>query len=295
MTERLDGRPVAEELFRAARALLAGRVGPPPCLASVHLASTTPFSVYLRRQEAAAARVGIRFRSVGLGVQASRSDLLAVVRSLDSDPSVDAILVEHPMPDALDFPGAAAAIQPAKDVDGVGPVSLGGLVTSLPRHVPAVARGALEILRHYKIPVGGRRVTVLGRSATVGLPIALLLAARREGGDATVTIAHSRTGDLQRVLAPSEIIVSCAGRPGLLDRSTVPKDATVVDIGLSMVPDPAKPGAFRGVGDANAAELEGWAAALTPVPGGVGPASVAALMLGVAESGAMAGGRGQSA
>jgi methylenetetrahydrofolate dehydrogenase (NADP+) / methenyltetrahydrofolate cyclohydrolase len=284
MTERLDGRPVADRMFEAVRARLEAAPDRVACLASVHLGAPTPFSVYLRRQERAAEKVGIQFRSEALGPAPTAERLLERVRALDSDPSVDAVLVEHPLPEALDFPTAVAALRPEKDVDGVGPANLGRMVGFRPAHVPAVARAALEILRFYRIPVAGRRVAVLGRSGTVGLPIALLLLARGGSGDATVTVAHSRTPDLAAALAGAEVIFSCAGRPRLLDRSIIPKGACVVDVGLSMVPDPEKSGALRGVGDANAEALEGWASALTPVPGGVGPVSVAALMLGVAEA-----------
>ncbi len=242
MTERLDGRPVADRMLEAVRTRLESSPDRPACLASVHLGAPTPFSVYLRRQERAAEKVGIRFRSESLGPAPTAERLLERVRALDSDPSVDAVLVEHPMPEVLDFPTAVAALRPEKDVDGVGPANLGRMVGFRPAHVPAVARAALEILKFYRIPVAGRRVAVLGRSGTVGLPIALLLLARGATGDATVTVAHSRTPDLAVALAGAEVIFSCAGRPGLLDRSIVPKGACIVDVGLSMVPDPAKPG-----------------------------------------------------
>jgi methylenetetrahydrofolate dehydrogenase (NADP+)/methenyltetrahydrofolate cyclohydrolase len=287
VTERLDGRPVADRLHELARLKLSAERSRPPCLASVHLNAATPFSVYLKRQERAAAQVGIRFRSEGLGPNPTSRGLFERVRTLEDDPSVDAILVEHPMPASLDFLGATSALSPEKDVDGVGPLNLGRLVAHRPVHVPAVARAAFEMLRHYGIQIEGRRVAVLGRSETVGLPIALLALSRGEGGNATVTVAHSQSVDLANALAGSEVIFSCAGQPGLLDRHLVPKGACVVDVGLSMVPDPAKPGSFRGAGDADADALEGWAGALTPVPGGVGPVSVAALMLGVVESSEM--------
>jgi methylenetetrahydrofolate dehydrogenase (NADP+)/methenyltetrahydrofolate cyclohydrolase len=284
MTERLDGRPVAEALYEQVRSGIGPNPSIAPCLASVHMGEATPFSVYLKRQERAAERIGIRFRSENLRETPTASALLKRVRALEADPSVDAVLVEHPLPESLDFFRAIAALSPEKDVDGVGSMNLGRMVAFRPLHVPAVARAALEIVRYYEIPISGRRVVVLGRSETVGLPIALLALARGDRGDATVTIAHSRTADLAEALGRADIIFSCAGRPGLLDRSIVPKGACVVDVGLSMVEDPARAGALRGVGDANSESLEGWASALTPVPGGVGPVSVAALMLGVVEA-----------
>jgi methylenetetrahydrofolate dehydrogenase (NADP+)/methenyltetrahydrofolate cyclohydrolase len=148
-------------------------------------------------------------------------------------------------------------------------------------HVPAVALAALAIARHYRLPIDGQPVTVVGRSDTVGLPLALLLTARAPGPDATVTVAHSRTPDLRAALARARVVFSCAGRPGLLTRAVVPEGAAVVDVGLSSVPDATRPSGMRMVGDADPVSLEGWASALTPVPGGVGPVTVASLMASV--------------
>ncbi len=284
MTLRLEGRLVAERLLAEARnRLQKGRAegADPPTLVSVHLGESGPFSFYLRQQEKTAREVGIGFRSVALPVDAEQSRLTEEVRVLDADPAVHAILVQHPLPARLDFFDAVSLVCPDKDVDGVGAPNLGCLVAQRTGHAPAVARAALAILAHYGIAVAGRRVTVLGRSQTVGLPLALLLAARGPAGDATVTIAHSRTRDLKRTLQDQEIVLSCVGQPNLLTRELVARNAVVIDVGLSSVPDPSRSSGFRGVGDADAASLEGWVEALTPVPGGVGPVTVAQLMANV--------------
>lgn len=249
-----------------------------PSLVSVHRGAPTPFSVYLRRQERTAASAGLTFRAETLPSDVDARTLRERLRSLDADAGVDGVLLEHPLPAELDFFSAVSALRPEKDVDGVGAASLGRLLAGQPVHVPAVAAGAIGIARHYGIRLTGRRVAVVGRSATVGLPLALLLLVKGSGGDATVTVAHSATPDLARALDGCDVVFSCAGHPGLLDRSTVPRGAAVIDIGLSTVPDPTKPGGLRSVGDADAAALDGWASALTPVPGGVGPVTVAQLM-----------------
>ncbi|MGI0132137.1 MAG: tetrahydrofolate dehydrogenase/cyclohydrolase catalytic domain-containing protein [Thermoplasmata archaeon] len=282
MTERLDGKPVAGALLEDGRRRVeagarAGRR--PPMLVSVHRDDpTSPFSVYLRRQSRTAALAGVGFRDLGIARDADATTLRTRLAELDADPNVDAVLVEHPLPPALDFLGAVASLRPEKDVDGVGPSSLGHLLAGRPIHAPAVAVGAIALARHYGIRLSGQRVAVIGRSATVGLPLALLLLTKGAGGDATVTVAHSATPHLAQVLDGSEIIFSCAGRPGLLGRSNVPRGATVIDVGLSTVADPSAPSGVRMAGDADAAALEGWASALTPVPGGVGPVTVARLM-----------------
>ena len=280
VTERLEGRPVAAAID-AATSERARRGTQPPKLVSVHRDVDSPFRFYLKRQAKAAAAVGIAFDEQGIPEDAAPSVLLDAMHRLDAEEDVHAVLLEHPLPPPLDFLGAIACLRPEKDVDGVGLENLGRLVAQRPLHVPAVARAALAIARHYHVPLEGERVAVVGRSETVGLPLALLLAGRGEGVSATVTVAHSRTRALGRALSDARTIFSCVGRPGLLDRSVVPEGAYVIDVGLSSVPDASAPGGSRAVGDADANSLEGWAGGLTPVPGGVGPVTVAALMDGV--------------
>jgi methylenetetrahydrofolate dehydrogenase (NADP+)/methenyltetrahydrofolate cyclohydrolase len=280
VTDRLEGAPVVEELDRASRDLLrsapteAGR----PCLASVHLGTEGPFERYLRGQRKAAGALGIRFREEVLERSEGGPGLVARVRTLDRDPTVHGVILEHPLPDPYDFASAIAELRPEKDVDGVGATSLGRLVSGRPSHAPAVCLAALAIARHYGLSYTGVPVTVVGRSPTVGLPLALLLAQRFPGPNATVTVAHSKTPDLAATLASARTVFSCAGHPRLLTRSLVPKGAAVVDIGLSTLPSARTPGASVLSGDADPESLDGWASAVTPVPGGVGPVTVAQLM-----------------
>jgi methylenetetrahydrofolate dehydrogenase (NADP+)/methenyltetrahydrofolate cyclohydrolase len=247
----------------------------------VHRRVESPFRRYLNRQRRAAETLGLRFRDEALDAGEGPEWLRARVRSLDEDASVHGVLVEHPLPAPYDFRAAVGELRPEKDVDGVGTSSLGRLVCGLPGHAPAVALAAIAIARHYDLPVEGEPVAVVGRSETVGLPLALLLARRKPGPNATVTVAHSKTPDLAKALSAARTIFSCAGHPGLLTRSVVPEGAAVVDIGLSSIPDANAPGGTRMVGDADVDSLEGWASALSPVPGGVGPVTVAELMRSV--------------
>lgn len=280
MTVRLEGRPVAEELDRSTReAIAAGPSGAaPPTLVSVHRDIESPYRFYLRRQAKAAAALGIVFRDEALPAGSAMPGLVQRLRELDLDPSVHGVIVEHPLPPPFDFLTALDTLRPEKDVDGVGPRNLGHLLGQKPLHVPAVARAAFAIARHYRLPLEGENVAVLGRSETVGLPLAVLLASRPPGGNASVSVLHSRSRDLASSLRSARVIFSCVGRPGLLDRATVPEGAHVVDVGLSSVPDPRTPGKVLAVGDADARALDGWAASLTPIPGGVGPVTVAELM-----------------
>ncbi|MCI4321090.1 MAG: bifunctional 5,10-methylenetetrahydrofolate dehydrogenase/5,10-methenyltetrahydrofolate cyclohydrolase [Thermoplasmata archaeon] len=281
MTGRWDGRGLADSLLEAAqRSVEFGRSegARPPALLAVHTGEASPFAFYLRQQRKAAGRAGIRYTDETLAADASSTSLRARLREIDSDPTIDGVLLEHPLPEHLGFLSAVSTLRLEKDVDGVGASSLGRLVAGQPIHAPAVARAAVLLARHHGGDLVGRRVAVVGRSGTVGLPLALLLVARGLGAEATVTIAHSRTPNLAAALAGSEVIFTAVGTPGLLDRTNVPRGAAVVDVGLSSVPDESAPSGQRAVGDANSESLDGWASALTPVPGGVGPVTVATLM-----------------
>ena len=280
MTRRLEGKPVAEAMDAETRAAIA-RAGPgasPPSLVSVHRDTDSPFRFYLRRQGKGAAAVGVRFREEPLVPTDGPPELLERLRRLDADPDVHAILLEHPLPAPFDFYAAISAVRPGKDVDGVGPANLGRLVAQRPVHVPAVALAAVAVARHYEAPIEGEPVAVVGRSETVGLPLGLLLSSRAPGMNASVTLAHSRVHDLAKVLRNARTIFSCVGRPNLLNRTNVPEGAYLIDVGTSTVPDPTKTSGSRSVGDADAAALDGWAAGLSPVPGGVGPVTVSELM-----------------
>jgi methylenetetrahydrofolate dehydrogenase (NADP+) / methenyltetrahydrofolate cyclohydrolase len=284
-TRPLLGAPVAAGLLaEVRRSVEQGRARgrKPPCLASLyrHLPGS-PFTFYARQQERAARETGLEFRGQVLPPTLDAAGLRAQLRELQGSPDVHGVLLEHPLPNALDFEGAISELSVAKDTDGVGMANLGRLAIQRPVQIPAVALAAVKTLRHYGIRIAGERIAVVGRSPTVGLPLAMLLASKGEWGNATVTLVHSQSPDLRRVLAEQAIIIPCVGRPGLLDRSVVPEGAVVVDIGLSSVPDPSRPAGHRAAGDADPESLEGWASALTPVPGGVGPVTVAQLMANV--------------
>lgn len=286
VTLRLEGKPVADALDVASRTAIriAASGAPPPSLVSVHRGVESAFRFYLKRQSKAASAVGIAFRDEPVDPASGPGGLLAKLHALDADPGVHAVLLEHPLPPPFDFYRAIGELRPEKDVDGVGPSNLGRLVAQRPRHVPAVALAALAIARHYRLPLDGERIAVVGRSETVGLPLAILLSGRASGVNATVTVLHSRTRDLRAALADARTIFSCVGQPHLLQRSNVPQGANIVDVGLSSVPDPARPGVQISAGDADAASLDGWAESLTPVPGGVGPVTVAQLMANTVEA-----------
>lgn len=273
---RIDGKATAaavrEEVAAAAAALTAR--GVVPGLVVVLVGEDAASQVYVRNKDRAATKAGFAVRTLKLPATTKQDELLGVVRELNADPAVHGILVQLPLPDGLDEPSVVRAIAPAKDVDGLHPLNVAALVRGEEGLVPCTPAGCIELLDRYEIPIEGRRAVVIGRSMLVGKPLASLLLAR----NATVTIAHSRTRDLAALAREAEILVAAVGRPELVRGDWIRPGAAVLDVGINRVPDPA--GGEKGllVGDVAFAEARGVAGAITPVPGGVGPMTIAMLL-----------------
>jgi methylenetetrahydrofolate dehydrogenase (NADP+) / methenyltetrahydrofolate cyclohydrolase len=266
----LDGRAVAaavedEVRERVTRLREAGT--PPPGLVVVLCGDNPASAAYVAGKSRASERVGIRSGVRTAPAASTTEELVDLVRSLNADDAVDAILVQLPLPGLVDSARILEAVAPEKDVDGFHPVNLGRLAEGRPGIVPCTPAGCMELLRRYGVPVRGARAVVVGRSVIVGRPMSMLLL----NADATVTICHSRTPDLPAVCREADVLVVAAGRPGLVDASGVRPGACVVDVGMNRVD-----GRLRG--DVDRASVEAVAGWLTPVPGGVGPMTVAMLM-----------------
>ena len=229
---------------------------------------------YVRSIERAAEKAGISCRIVDLGQGASGRALAAVLKDLSADLSVNGIILQTPLPPGVQTDELVGHIAPEKDIDGANPLSLGRLAVGRPAFAPATARAVIEILDHFDIPLAGRNVVVIGRSAVVGKPLSLLLLER----DAAVTICHSRSGPLEKYTKTVDVVVVAAGRTGLLIGDHVSSAATVIDVGTNVLPDGSL------VGDVDAASVRGVAAALTPVPGGVGSVTTSLLLLHTTEA-----------
>jgi len=259
---RLDGRAMAAEL----RASLAGEVaglrgrGVVPTLAVVVLGDDPAARSYVRGIERAAAAVEVDCRVQRLDEGAATDTLAATLDALSADPAVHGIIVQSPLPPGIDAATISARVAVEKDVDGLNPTSAGRLLVGLPAYPPATAAAVMEILRRAGTPLRGTRAAVIGRSAVVGKPTALLLL--RE--DATVTLCHSRTADLPAVAREADVLVVAVGRARFVDAAFVKPGATVIDVGIN-----ATEGGI--VGDVDAESVSTVAGALTPVPGGVGP------------------------
>jgi methylenetetrahydrofolate dehydrogenase (NADP+)/methenyltetrahydrofolate cyclohydrolase len=281
----LDGKSLAAELraeIAAEAAALHAETGRAPGLAVV-LAGEDPASrSYVTAKEKACAAAGIRSREITLPASAGRADILSAVRALNEDDEVDGILVQLPLPDSSIEREVIEAMDPAKDVDGFHPVNIGRMVLGLPAFVPCTPAGVIEILRRAEIPLSGAAVTVIGRSQIVGRPLSVLLS--QKGVDATVTLCHTRTKDLARHTRGADVVVVAAGRPGTLTADMIRPGAVVVDVGVNRVPDASKASGYRLAGDADFDGLRDVAGAITPVPGGVGPMTIAMLLRNTLEA-----------
>ncbi len=248
-----------------------------PTLARVSVGDDPASRIYLRRKGEACAEAGIQTRRIALPAGTDTRTVVEQVRALGEDADVHGILVQLPIAPPADAQAVLEAVAPDKDVDGFHPVNVGRLAAGLPGFVPATPLGILELLRWYHVPLAGRHAVVLGRSNIVGRPLANLLSQR--GIDCTVTLGHSASGDgLQALAAEADLLIAAVGRAQMIDAAWVKPGAVVVDVGVHRVADPAARTGHRLVGDVDAESVSRAAGALTPVPGGVGPMTVAMLL-----------------
>ena len=268
MTARvIDGKAVAAAL----RASVAARVATlpfTPGLVVVLVGDNPASAVYVRNKDRAAHEAGLRATTIRLAADTPQADLLATVDRLNRDPNVDGILVQLPLPPAISQRAVIEAIDPAKDVDGFHPINVGRLSDGLTVLAPCTPSGVMKLLAAADIQLRGARAVVLGRSAIVGKPMAALLLA----ADATVTIAHSRTRDIAAECRRADILVAAVGQPEMVRGPWIAPGAAVIDVGINRLPD------GRLVGDCAYAECAEIAGAITPVPGGVGPMTIACLL-----------------
>ena len=275
----LDGKAAAAAIKREVALAVAGLAGSrPPVLALVRVGEDPASKVYVGTKAKACEECGIGSRSVHLEVDVSEARLLEALRGFNDDPDVDGILLQLPLPRHIDSDRAIAAISPAKDVDGFHPENLGRLAAGNPRFVPCTPLGIRELLIRHQVKTAGANVVVLGRSVIVGKPMALLFALKGEGGDATVTICHSRTRDVSAHTRAADIVVAAMGIPRFLKADMVRPGVVVVDVGINRVDDAGAPKGYRIVGDVDFDTVAEKATLITPVPGGVGPMTVAMLM-----------------
>lgn len=267
----LDGKAAASRLRQTVAAGVARRTGagkPPPGLAMVLVGESPASQVYVRKKRDQSAEAGIMSRVHELSADTSQADLLALVDELNADPAIDGILVQLPLPPHMDAQSVIDRISPTKDVDGFHPVNMGRLALRLPGLRSCTPRGVMALLDDAGITLGGRDAVVIGQSNIVGRPMALELLNAR----CTVTVCHSRTRDLAKRVSEADLVVAAVGQPGFVPGEWIQEGAVVIDVGINRLDT----GKLAGdVEFATASERAGW---ITPVPGGVGPMTVATLL-----------------
>jgi len=278
---RIDGAAVAAKVLVETKQRVDAlrQRGIQPGLAVVLVGDDPASRAYVRSKDRKAAELGLYSVKEELPANTTQEELLALVEKLNTDPAVHGILVQSPPPPQIDEAAIVRAIDPRKDVDGFHPVNVAKLAIEDPTgFVPCTPLGCIRLLLDYGIETAGKNAVVVGRSMIVGKPMALLLMKRGPGGDATVTVAHSRTKNLAAVTRAADIVVAAIGRAHFLGSDHIREGAVVIDVGINRIDDPSNPKGYRLVGDVDYDAVAERCAAITPVPGGVGPMTIAMLM-----------------
>lgn len=275
----LDGKAIALQIqteLAAEVAALREATGVAPTLATVLVGEDPGSQVYIRNKRRTCERIGMVSQHHGLGAETTQSELLKLIDSLNADPSLHGILVQLPLPRQISEPAILDAIDPAKDVDAFHPENVGLLMQGRPRFLPCTPHGIQQLLYRCDLPVAGKHVVVVGRSEIVGKPMAMLLAQRDsafgpEAANATVTICHSRTSDLPAIARQADVLIAAIGQPRFISAGMVKPGAAVIDVGMNRTDEGL-------CGDVDFAAVKEVAGQITPVPGGVGPLTIAMLL-----------------
>lgn len=249
-----------------------------PHLAAVIVGNNGASVTYVNAKVKACEMVGFESSLIRLSENISEEDLLNEIHILNNDATIDGFIVQLPLPNHIDEQKVIMAIDPNKDVDGFHPMNVGKMALNLPTFISATPFGILELLERYKIQTSGKHVVVLGRSHIVGSPMSILLSQKRKVGDATVTICHSRTKNLKEITLQADIIVAAIGIPEFLKADMIQENVTVIDVGITRIEDASKKNGYRLLGDVAFEEVSKKCDFITPVPGGVGPMTIAMLL-----------------
>jgi methylenetetrahydrofolate dehydrogenase (NADP+)/methenyltetrahydrofolate cyclohydrolase len=278
----LDGKALAttikEEMKVEVDAIrLAG--GKIPHLAAVLVGEDPASQVYVRNKVRSCEMVGFRSTLIRRPAEVTQAELLDIVDQLNNNTDIDGFIVQLPLPKHLDEDAINLAIDPKKDVDGFTPVNVGMMTLGLPAYLPATPNGIMTMLERYGIETAGKEVVVLGRSNIVGRPMSILLGQKGNPGNATVTMCHSRTADLAFHTKRADILIAAIGIPEMVTAEMVKEGAVIIDVGINRVEDASRKNGYRLCGDVDYEDLEPKVAAMTPVPGGVGPMTVCSLLM----------------
>lgn len=277
--EIIDGNQVAAAIIAELKAEVSAISGRKPCLALVRVGEDPASVSYVRKKEKTAAEIGVASRVLLPPASITQAELFQLIEELNADDGVDGILVQSPLPKTIDEVAVFRRVSPTKDVDGFHTVNLGKVAqedeTGFVACTPA---GIMELLARSQVDLRGKHVVVLGRSLIVGKPVALLALQKKAGANATVTICHSATADLARVTRQADVLIAAIGRPEFVTAEMVKPGAVVIDVGINRVADPSRKTGYRLTGDVHFPSVAPLCARITPVPGGVGPMTVAMLM-----------------
>ena len=277
----LNGNQIAADLRAEVAEGVAGLVasgGPQPGLAAVLVGDDPASAVYVRNKGRACTEAGMRSETFHLPADTGQADLMDLVAGLNADNRFHGILVQLPLPDQIDEATIIESIAPAKDVDGLHPISQGRMLQGQPTFVPCTPAGVQQVLLRSGYDPAGKHVVIVGRSNIVGKPLAALLMQRKPGGNATVTVCHTRTRDLPDITRQADILVAAMGVPQAVTADMVREGAVVIDVGINRVDDASRRRGYRLVGDVDYDAVAARAEAITPVPGGIGPMTIALLL-----------------
>lgn len=277
----IEGKVVAQKIHGESRAAVEElkKQGITPGLAVVLVGDDPASRAYVRSKDKMCVELGLYSEKYELPAETSQKDLIALVKKLNADPKIHGILVQSPPPKHIDESAVVDTIDPRKDVDGFHAINVAKLTMGDPTGlVPCTPLGCQRLLIEYGVETAGAHVVVLGRSMIVGKPLALLLINKGKGGDATVTVAHSRTKNLAEVTRSADILIAAIGRPEFVKAEHVREGAVVIDVGINRVDDATLPKGYKIVGDVDFANVSPKCSLITPVPGGVGPMTIALLM-----------------
>ncbi|EON77592.1 Methylenetetrahydrofolate dehydrogenase (NADP+) [Lunatimonas lonarensis] len=277
----IDGKKTAEEI----KSEIAARVteikeakGKTPHLAAVLVGDDGASQTYVGAKVKACEQVGFQSTLVRLDATISEEELLREVQRINEDPAIDGLIVQLPLPKHISVEKVTSKIKPEKDVDGFTPANVGRMALNWPTYVSATPYGILELLKRYGIETAGKHCVVIGRSHIVGSPMSILMARNDNPGNCTVTLTHSRTQNLPEIARSADILIVALGKPEFVTGDMVKEGAVVIDVGIHRIADESKKSGFRLIGDVKFDEVAPKAAAITPVPGGVGPMTIASLL-----------------
>ena len=284
MADIISGKTIRDQILEELRPEVERltNAGTQPCLAVILVGSDPASQVYVGSKRRTSEQLGMRSRSHDLPATTTQEELEALIRQLNDDPTVHGILCQLPLPDELNEVRVIQTLSPDKDVDGLHPINAGLIAMGTPKFISCTPYGVLQLLKRSGVQTSGSHAVVLGRSNLFGRPMATLLSSK--GWDATVTTCHSRTRDLPSVTSQADILIAALGRPEFVTTEMVKPGAVVIDVGINRIEDASAPKGSRLVGDVAYGPVSGIASAITPVPGGVGPMTIAMLMANTVNS-----------